>query len=266
MKASHTSSLDGTLFDATSLNVFLNESDAKKYDEPIYSVTNSLLKYTGVEMQQSGLQENSKIWFAYLSGLNIYTASATAKDLYEGTAVLQFATSVTLTPTLSNFKWTNDDLYGVGKTVTLTFETNLPNIEYSINTSTSNLTLTNKSVNGNVITMTFTTKTWSDPANVTITILGTDLLQATGTTRNKLSVKLTSSGTYNPSNNTQVTMSVANIKDTWTNWKKGKVITVSGLNNNTSINFTYTSGIRTYTASTTAEDLVNGTVNLSFKR
>ena len=266
MKASHTSSLDGTLFDATSLNVFLNESDAKKYEEPIYSVTNSLLKYTGVEMQQSGLQENSKIWFAYLSGLNIYTASATAKELYEGTAVLQFATSVTLTPTLSNFKWTNDDLYGVGKTVTLTFETNLPNIEYSINTLSSNLTLTNKSVNGNVITMTFTTKTWSDPANVTITILGTDLLQATGTTRNKLSVKLTSSGSYNPSNNAQVTMSVANIKDTWTNWKNGKTITVAGLNNNTSISFSYTSGIRTYTASTTAEDLVNGTVNLSFKR
>ena len=267
MKASHTSSVDATLFDATSFNVYLNESDAKEYDTGVISsVTNSILKYNGAELQQSGLQEDSEIWFAYLSGLNVYAASATAKELYEGSAVLKFGNIATLKPTISNIKWTNADYYGVNKSVTLSFQTDKPDLTYSINTSASNLNLTRTTVSGNTVTMTFTTKTWSDAANVMIAVLGVDAQQITGPTRNKLSVKLSGSST-GLSNSTSVTMSVANVSNTWTNWKKGQTITVNNLANNTSIQFSYKrSNGRTYVGSTTAQNLANGTVTINFSQ
>lgn len=264
MKASHTSSSDLTLFDATNFNVYLNESDAKNYNTGIISsVTNSILKYNGVEMQQSGLQENSEIWFAYLSGLNVYTASTTAKELYDGTAVLKFGTPIMLKPTISNIKWTNADYYGVNKSVTLSFQTDKPEFAYSINSSASNLNLTNTTVSGNTITMTFTTKTWSDAANVMITVLGVDAQQITGPKRNKLTVKLSGNS---PSSRTPVTMSVANVSQSWSNWKNGQTVTVDNLESNTSIQFSYTSGRTTYSATTTAQVLANGTVPITFKR
>lgn len=264
MKASHTSSSDLTLFDATNFNVYLNESDAKNYNTGIISsVTNSILKYNGVEMQQSGLQENSEIWFAYLSGLNIYTASTTAKELYDGTAVLKFGTPIMLKPTISNIKWTNADYYGVNKSVTLSFQTDKPEFAYSINSSASNLNLTNTTVSGNTVTMTFTTKTWSDAANVMITVLGVDAQQITGPKRNKLTVKLSGNS---PSSRTIVTMSVANVSQSWSNWKNGQTVTVDNLESNTSIQFSYTSGRTTYSATTTAQVLANGTVPITFKR
>ena len=264
MKASHTSSSDLTLFDATNFNVYLNESDAKNYNTGIISsVTNSILKYNGVEMQQSGLQENSEIWFAYLSGLNVYTASTTAKELYDGTAVLKFGTPIMLKPTISNIKWTNADYYGVNKSVTLSFQTDKPEFAYSINSSASNLNLTNTTVSGNTITMTFTTKTWSDAANVMITVLGVDAQQITGPKRNKLTVKLSGNS---PSSRTLVTMSVANVSQSWSNWKNGQTVTVDNLESNTSIQFSYTSGRTTYSATTTAQVLANGTVPITFRR
>lgn len=264
MKASHTSSSDLTLFDATNFNVYLNESDAKNYNTGIISsVTNSILKYNGVEMQQSGLQENSEIWFAYLSGLNVYTASTTAKELYDGTAVLKFGTPIMLKPTISNIKWTNADYYGVNKSVTLSFQTDKPEFTYSINSSASNLNLTNTTVSGNTVTMTFTTKTWSDAANVMITVLGVDAQQITGPKRNKLSVKLSG---YSPRDNIIVTMSVANVSQSWKNWKNGQTVTVDNLESNTSIQFSYTSGRTTYSATTTAQVLANGTVPITFSR
>jgi hypothetical protein len=259
--------VDATLFDATSFNVYLNESDAKEYDTGVISsVTNSILKYNGAELQQSGLQEDSEIWFAYLSGLNVYAASATAKELYEGSAVLKFGNIATLKPTISNIKWTNADYYGVNKSVTLSFQTDKPDLTYSINTSASNLNLTRTTVSGNTVTMTFTTKTWSDAANVMITVLGVDAQQITGPTRNKLSVKLSGSST-GLSNSTSVTMSVANVSKTWTNWKNGQTITINNLASNTSIQFSYkrTNG-RTYAGSTTAQNLANGTVNITFRQ
>jgi hypothetical protein len=269
MKASHTSSLDETLFDVTNLDVFLNEADAKMFTGRVFSVTNSILKYSGTEMQQSGLHENSEIWFAYLSGSNLYTASATARELYEGRAILQFGSPISVKPTISNIKWTNADFYGVNKSLTLSFETDMPTLTYSINTSSSNLNLTNTTVNGNTVTMTFTTNTWSHPANVMITALGSDVQQITGPIRNKLSVKLTGSGST-PNNTTSVTMSVANVSQTWTNWKAGQTITINNLASNTSIIFSYTisSGwwSRTYAGSTTAQNLANGTVNINFRQ
>lgn len=269
MKASYTSSVDATLFDATSLDIFMNESDAKMFSGSVSSVVNSILKYSGAELQQSGLKEDSEIWFAYLSGLNVYTASTTAKELYEGRAVLHFGEPISARPTISNITWTNADYYGVGKTITLSFETTMPGLTYSINQSTSNLNLTNTSVSGNTVTMTFTTRTWSDAATAMITVLGTDLQQITGPTRNKLYVKLTGSGSK-PNNNTSVTMSVANVSTSWSNWLNGQTVTINNLASNTSIQFSYTSSSgwwnTTYAGSTTAQNLVNGTVTINFKR
>lgn len=266
MKASYTSSVDATLFDATSLDIFMNESDAKMFSGSVSSVVNSILKYNGAELQQSGLKEDSEIWFAYLSGLNVYTASTTAKELYEGRAVLHFGEPISARPTISNITWTNADYYGVGKTITLSFQTTMPSLTYSINQSTSNLNLTNTSVSGNTVTMTFTTRTWSDAATAMITVSGTDLQQITGPTRNKLYVQLTGSGT-GLANTTSVTMSVANVSKTWTNWKNGQTITINNLASNTSIQFSYkrTNG-RTYAGSTTAQNLANGTVNITFRQ
>lgn len=270
MKASYTSSVDATLFDATSLDIFMNESDAKMFSGSVSSVVNSILKYNGAELQQSGLQEDSEIWFAYLSGLNVYTASTTAKELYDGRAVLHFGEPISARPTISNITWTNADYYGANKTVTLSFETTMPTLTYSINTSlASSLSLTNTSVNGNIVTMTFTTKTWSTPANVMITASGSDLQQITGPVRDKLYVKLTGSGST-PNNNTSVTMSVANVSTSWSNWKNGQTVTINNLASNTSIQFSYTSSSSwwntTYAGSTTAQNLVNGTVSINFRR
>lgn len=267
MKASYTSSVDATLFDATSLDIFMNESDAKMFSGSVSSVVNSILKYSGAELQQSGLKEDSEIWFAYLSGLNVYTASTTAKELYEGRAVLHFGEPISARPTISNITWTNADYYGVGKTITLSFETTMPSLTYSINQSTSNLNLTNTSVSGNTVTMTFTTRTWSDAATAMITVLGTDLQQITGPTRNKLYVKLTGSGT-GLDNNPSVTMSVANVSTNWSNWLNGQTVTINNLASTTSIQFSYkrTNNNRTYSATTTAQAVANNTVNLRFAR
>jgi hypothetical protein len=117
--------------------------------------------------------------------------------------------------------------------------------------------------------MTFTTRTWSDAATAMITVSGTDLQQITGPTRNKLYVKLSGSGST-PSNNTSVTMSVANVSTSWSNWKNGQTVTINNLASNTSIQFSYTSSYgywnTTYAGSTTAQNLVNGTVSINFKR
>ncbi len=267
MKASYTSSVDATLFDATSLDIFMNESDAKMFSGSVSSVVNSILKYSGAELQQSGLKEDSEIWFAYLSGLNVYTASTTAKELYEGRAVLHFGEPISARPTISNITWTNADYYGVGKTITLSFQTTMPGLTYSINQSTSNLNLTNTSVSGNTVTMTFTTRTWSDAATAMISVLGTDLQQVTGPTRNKLYVQLTGSGT-GLADNTSVTMSVANVSTNWSNWKNGQTVTINNLASTTSIQFSYkrSNNNRTYSATTTAQAVANNTVNLRFAR
>jgi hypothetical protein len=111
--------------------------------------------------------------------------------------------------------------------------------------------------------MTFTTKTWSDAANVMITVLGVDAQQITGPKRNKLSVKLSGNS---PNNYTSVTMSVANVSQYWRDWKNGQTVTVDNLESNTSIQFSYQSGRTTYSATTTAQVLANGTVPITFRR
>ena len=102
-----------------------------------------------------------------------------------------------------------------------------------------------------------------------ITALGSDLQQITGPTRNKLYVKLTGSGSK-PNNNTSVTMSVANVSTSWSNWLNGQTVTINNLASNTSIKFSYTSSSgywnTTYAGSTTAQNLVNGTVTINFRR
>jgi hypothetical protein len=87
-------------------------------------------------------------------------------------------------PTISNITWTNANYYGAGRTVTLSFQTDMPGLDYLINTTSSNLTLTKTSVSVNTVTMTFTTTTWSDPASVMITANGLDVQQIVGPTRN----------------------------------------------------------------------------------
>ena len=265
IKASYTKSIDNTLFDATELSIYTSQDDAQNGKNLVGKIVNSVLKYTGSEVKVSGLEENSMIWFAYTSGMYVYTASTTAGELYNKTAVLEFGNPITIKPEISNIKWTDADYYGVGKTVTLTFETTLPTLEYSINTTSSNLSLTSTTIEGNTVTMKLTTQTWSDVANVMIAVLGSDVQQITGPTRNKLTIKLTASGST-PSTNTQVTMSVANVSERWSNWTKGKTITVNGLNSNTSITFSYTSWWTTYAGSTTAQNLANGTVNINFRQ
>lgn len=183
IKVTSTSS-DATLQDATNLNVYMSEASARSFGTPIVSMTNSTLKSSWTEMQQSGLQENSEIWFAYKSGLNLYIASATVQELYKGSAQLVFGDPIMIKPTISTVKWTNADYYGAGRTVTLSFQTDIPSLDYSINTTSSNLTLTKTSVSGNTITMTFTTTTWSDPASVMITANDLDVQQVTGPERN----------------------------------------------------------------------------------
>lgn len=265
IKATSTSS-DATLQDATNLNVYMSEASARSFGTPIVSMTNSTLKSSWTEMQQSGLQENSEIWFAYKSGFYVYIASATVNELYEGSAQLVFGDPVMIKPTISTITWTNADYYGEGKTVTLSFRTDMPSLNYSIDTSSSNLTLTKTSVSGNTVTMTLTTTTWSDLASVMITANDSDVQQITGSTRNKLSVKLTGSGST-PNNNTNVTMSISNSRYTWTNWKNGQMITVNDLERNTQIRFSYTgNNSRTYAGTTTAEALANGTVTINFTR
>lgn len=203
-------------------------------------------------------QNTSLLYFSYTSGNYLYTASATVSTLSAGTATLVFSREE-IRPTFSNISWSDADYYGEDKTVTLSFQTDMPDLTYSI--SSSNLNLSRKSVSGNTITMTFTTTTWSDPASVMITVNGSDVQQITGPTRNKLNVKLTGSGST-PGNNTNVTMSVANVRDTWRNWKNGKTVTVNGLEKGTTIQFSYSSG--NYEGTTTAGDLVNGTVTINF--
>lgn len=183
IKVDNTSS-DATLQDATNLNVYMSEASARSFGTPIVSMTNSTLKSSWTEMQQSGLQENSEIWFAYKSGFNLYIASATVKELYEGSARLEFGDPIMIKPTISNITWTNADYYGEGKTVTLSFQTDMPDLTYSINTTSSNLTRTKTSVSRNTVTMTFTTTTWSDPASVMITANGLNVQQITGSERN----------------------------------------------------------------------------------
>ena len=130
------------------------------------------------------------------------------------------------------------------------------------------MNLSRTSVSGNTVTMTFTTTTWSDPASVMITANGSDVQQSTGSTRNKLNFKLTGSGST-PNNKTNVTMSVANVRDTWENWQYGKTVTVNGLESNADITFTYSTrsdkNKKNYVGTTTAGALANGTVKIDFK-
>ncbi len=246
------------------LNVSESEDDALR-GEGSASVTVTNLKNRTTITVPDIESENDMLYFSYINGNKLYIASATAGDLNDGTANLVFSMEERMIPKLSNITWTNANYYGAGRTVTLSFQTDMPSLDYSINTTSSNLTLTKTSVSGNTVTMTFTTTTWSDPASVMITANGSDVQQVTGPTRNKLNFKLTGSGST-PGNNTNVTMSVANVRDQWKNWGNGKTVTVNGLERGTEIQFSYTSGKTTYVAETTAEALADGSENINFTR
>ena len=245
------------------LGIYSNQNDAKNRENAVGTTTITDLKAGNNSYTIAGLSELTTIYFSYKTGNYIYTASATANALNAGTAVLAF-TREEIRPTLSYISWSDADYYGEGKTVTLSFQTDMPDLTYSI--SSSNLNLSRTSVSGNTVTMTFTTTTWSDPASVMITAEDSDVQQITGPTRNKLNFKLTGSGD-NLKNSTDVTMSVANanVEDTWRNWRNGKTVTVNGLEKGTTIQFSYTSSRTTYVAETTAGALADGSENINFE-
>ena len=224
MKAASTS---GTgLTSATELYVYASETDAKKMAETnLYKVTNGTLTSTyDAVIVRDNLTENTLLYFAYETAEYIYVASATAKALAEGTAVLTFVGYE------KPLKWSaeliGEQYYGVGKTVTLTLTTNKP--------GTYNVTFKEGNNNGDTATITvlegfttgsatYSTKSWSDAISAVVTSAKNEQLNVAGDERTWLQIgKLTCPNGDNPPNsNTTVylrrnTNNNQNIGNGWT--------------------------------------------------
>ena len=199
MKAASTS---GTgLTSATELYVYASETDAKKMAETnLYKVTNGTLTSTyDAVIVRDNLTENTLLYFAYETAEYIYVASATAKALAEGTAVLTFVGYEK--PLKWSAELTGEQYYGTGKTVTLTLTTNKPGTynvtfkEGNNNGGTATITVSEGSTTGSA---TYSTQSWSGAISAVVTSAKNEKLDVSGDSRNVL--KITASIADNNSN------------------------------------------------------------------
>lgn len=140
MKATSTSG-EG-LVASTELHVYLSEDAAKAMTDASYGkFTNGTLttSYKAI-ITANGLQETTPLYFAYETAEYIYVASATAKALAEGTAVLTFA-QYEKPLEMSVTYGTDANKYGNGKTFQIRFTTNKAG---TYNFTTTNFTINNK--------------------------------------------------------------------------------------------------------------------------
>lgn len=245
MKAASTS---GTgLTSATELYVYASETDAKKMAETnLYKVTNGTLTSTyDAVIVRDNLTENTLLYFAYETAEYIYVASATAKALAEGTAVLTFVGYE------KPLKWSaeliGEQYYGVGKTVTLTLTTNKPgtyNVTFA-ETGTTGGTRTIKVLEGSTIgSATYSTQSWSGAISAVVTSAKNEKLDVSGDSRNVL--KITASIA---NNNSDAENYITNSSNSDTN------ITIKSNNNDY--------GGTTY-GTIKAEALMNGTAEITY--
>ncbi len=253
-----------------SLNISRSESGAQSGAGSVAKTISELKNGVTIEMPDIK-SEDDILYFSYINGNKFYIASATAGDLNDSTANLVFSMEERMIPKLSNITWTNANYYGAGRTVTLSFQTDMPSLDYSINTTSSNLTLTKTSVSENTVTMTFTTTTWSDPASVMITASGLNVQQITGPTRNRIKFgQLTLRASDNSStNNRSVTIKI-NGTQVATNVSSGNLsgyeFTISNVDSDANVELSYkrNSG-GTYVSSLPIKNLIND-ISVTFTR
>ena len=194
MKAASTSGTDLTA--STELYVYTSENDARALAEnSLGMVTNGTLtsSFNGV-ITANGLLETTLIYFAYETAEYYYVASATAKALAEGTAVLVFGQVER--PLDMNVIYGEDaNKYGTSKAFKLTFTTNKSG---RYNFTTTNFTINGLSDSFNIekagtYTVDCTSNSWNGQYSITIdyqgdALGGTDPNTWTGPTRNVYSL------------------------------------------------------------------------------
>jgi hypothetical protein len=176
------------------------------------------------------------------------------------------------------FTTDNTNYYGEGRTATLEIQSDKAGT-YTLSSETFDLDNATRNVSDNFTLAANTPKTIKLKTNsfgnqgkvkLNCTIDGVKFeYEVQASERNTLSVKLTGSGTT-PNDNTNVTMSVANVTKYWSNWTSGQSIEINDLESNTNITFTYSTGSgwnkKNYEGITTAGALANGTVTINFKQ
>lgn len=245
MRAASTSG-DG-LVASTELHVYLSEDAAKAMTDASYGkFTNGTLttSYKAI-ITANGLQETTPLYFAYEMAEYIYVASATAKALAEGTAVLTFAQYEK--PLKWSAELTGEQYYGTGKTVTLTLTTNKPGTynvtfkEGNNNGGTATITVLEGSTTGSA---TYSTQSWSGAISAVVTSAKNEKLDVSGDSRNVL----------------KITASIANNNSNAENY-----ITNSS---NSDTNITIKSNNNDYSGTTygtiKAEALMNGTAEITY--
>lgn len=282
------------------LDMYSTESEAKNQNgTTLTSVTVSqfLEKYTDVTIRN--LQENDVFYFSFVDDGYVYVASSSAEALAYGT-ILAFnrfdlppaVMSATFGSAYSN-QYKGTRYYGEGKEVELTFTTdkagkyslsgNLTFVSVSggngeaVLTDGNTLTLTNDGI----YTITCTTNTWNEVAQVTITEQGYDnSVLVNGAVRNLLFIQPKSMSGNNISNNTDIRMKVGSKVDdnSWNSAIKlgqrntilnyGYTYEISGLSATSVFYLAYRSGTfrRTYYNSQqlTASDLANNNLEVIF--
>lgn len=290
MRAASTSG-DG-LVASTELHVYLSEDAAKAMTDASYGkFTNGTLttSYKAI-ITANGLQETTPLYFAYETAEYIYVASATAKALAEGTAVLTFAQYE------KPLKWSatleGEQYYGQSHKVTIKFVPNKVGtytiaIKDGLNGDTYNIEVTGDNVNQTLLRE-YTPKDQDDKVSATITYQNNEsayngsVYTVESEERNMLYIKASSvkfkwynnsydvgnntiiiSGSYSDKNGTTQTIS-----ETTTGYGLigGIYIVCPNLDMTKigSINVTikYSSGYNSYDKSDSLQNLHNGTQNI----
>ena len=105
------------------LGIYRTEAEALSGSGSASTVIVSGLKER-VDIEILGIEsENDLLYFSYRNGNYVYIVSATVADLYNGSAELNFVEREFIQANITNLSLSGDKYYGVGRTVTLTFNT-----------------------------------------------------------------------------------------------------------------------------------------------
>lgn len=265
---------------STSLGIYRTEDEALGGASSTANVTaGDLVARTNIEMVGLG-SESDLLYFSYVNENKVYIASATVQDLIAGTAVLNFAERE-IVVNITDLALSGDEYYGVGRSVTFTFNTTKTGT-YTITQTEggSTKTYTHTANSTGQQTVTLTTLTWSNQLNVTVstTVGGTTIEKSIdGDTRNKIDFgNLTlreasmgpGGGGNNVDDNTDITIKYNGNTIGTTEASKLKngtyELECAGLSNTSQLTLSYSWYNGNMTATATAENLIKNGTTLTF--
>ena len=176
--------LDGN----TEISVYDSESNANGMINSKGTTNVTTLKGNkGYNVVMPNLQESATLFFSYISDdYHLYVSSATVNALSSGTAELNFVDKGLIVTNITDLSLSGDKYYGVGRDVTLTFNTNIAGT-YTITQTEGTETATYKHTVTAVgkQTVKLKTLTWGDKLNVTVSGMN-DSESVVGVTRNTI--------------------------------------------------------------------------------